>query len=249
MPRTGDKNAFDALCKELENIRKELKKCPGIENLHSIISKYQQIDTHRNLIKGYTAENKIQKNKLTELDGKIAILILNQSQRYELKQPTLATPESTSAEGTSINTEVYMRTQQLNEYNKWIIQLETKRDELHTRYPKDSSDDMDTAYGAACQLVNILNGYAVSYINQDIDLKKFKEHSSRVINTKRNGVLGEHRGIKELLTNLLLAIATLGLGYAIAALFTQSLTPLKCKTKTVYLLDDTDKALNEVGNN
>lgn len=140
-----------------------------------------------------------------------------------------------------------LREQQLGEYYKILKQLEKKRNEFHISYPQDIEDDITKAYGAACQLVNILNGYAEQYKNQDITLIQFKAHSSRVIQSRRNGVLGEHRGFKELLTNLLLVIGTLGIGYIIAAFFTQSLTPIKCNTKTVNLLNDIKLTLEDVG--
>ena len=136
--------------------------------------------------------------------------------------------------------------QQLVQYLNLLKQLEIQRDNLHTRYPKDSSEDTTTAYGAACQLINILYGYAESYKHQDIDFKGFKQNSSRVIQSRRFGVLGEHRGIKELLTNLLFAFGTLGVGYAIAALFHNSLTPIKCNTRTVNLLEKTEETLAQI---
>ena len=156
--------------------------------------------------------------------------------------------ESQNQETAQADVEWNKRERQLSAYAEWLKKLEEKRDELHARYPQDSEDDTSKAYGAACQLVNILNGYAEQYKGQDITLEQFKENSSRVIKDKRQGVLGEHRGIKEILVNLLLAIGTLGVGYAIAAIFKQSITPIKCNTATVNLLNDTEHQLDEVDN-
>lgn len=142
-----------------------------------------------------------------------------------------------------------VREEQLSQYLKLLKRLEIQRDELHIRYPEESADDPTAAYGAASQLVNILKGYAESYKNEEIDLIRFKEHSSRVIQTKRNGVLREHRGCKEILTNLLLVLGTLGVGYLLAALFTKSFTPIKCNTKTVNMLNKTEETLDQVVSN
>jgi hypothetical protein len=79
-----------------------------------------------------------------------------------------------------------IREQKISQYTKLLQQLEIKRDEFHTRYPDDSSDDLNTAYGAACQLVNILNGYAESYKKQDINLTHFKENSPTRYHTKND---------------------------------------------------------------
>ncbi len=156
--------------------------------------------------------------------------------------------ESQNQETIQATIERSKRERQLSVYTEWLKKLEEKRDELHARYPQDTEDDASKAYGAACQLVNILNGYIEQYKDQDITLKQFKENSSRVIQDKRQGVLSEHRGFKEILMNLLLAIGTLGVGYAIAAIFKQSLTPIKCNTATVNLLNDVEHKLDEVDN-
>jgi hypothetical protein len=129
------------------------------------------------------------------------------------------------------------REHQICEYIKWLHQLEKKRDELHQRYPQYSADDANNAYGAASQLVNTLNTYVQRYRDKEINLKELKECSSREIQIKRNGVLSEHRGIKEILVNFLLAIGTLGIGYAIGALFTRRLNPIRCNTDSVNLLN------------
>lgn len=147
----------------------------------------------------------------------------------------------------TLNREMKLRELQLCEYGKLLKQLKAKRDEFHLRYPDDPSDDISNAYGASCQLTNILIGYAEQYKHQRISLKQFKDNSSRVIQSKRHGVLGEHRGMKELLLNLLLAIGTLGIGYIVAAFFTQSLNPVKCNTNAVTLLDEIDHVLKKVG--
>jgi hypothetical protein len=135
------------------------------------------------------------------------------------------------------------REEQLGRYLYWLNQLKIHHYNLHQQHPNDSRDDPSTAFGAAYQLLNILNGYALSYKNQEIDLECLKKNSSRVIQERRNGVLGQHRGSREILTNLLFALGTFGIGYALAAFFTQSFTPIKCKTNTVNILDATEETL------
>lgn len=346
MPATRNKVIFNEVYKDLEQIRKDLKKCKTEEDYNPILDRYTQIDTKSKAIIAHITSNKSANKKLVDLEGKIAVLIVSLNIKFELEQPeneleikkhhtskedtsneehkkhskrksvkhkaidwdniahklmhsmplhdgahhtdptleatikpqtelkievriessidhsiplqsehsveTVAEPKIEATENSIhqqcvANAERNIRENQLRQYSQFLKQLEEKRDEFHQRYPDDLDDDVTKAYGAACQLLNILYGYAESYKNQDINLDEFKEHSSRVIKDRRNGVLGEHRGYKELLTNLLLAIGTLGIGYAIAALFTQSLTPIKCNTKTTNLLVDTEESLISVG--
>lgn len=259
MPRTtSNKDHFNEVCKDLEQIRRELnlKKCNTLSSYTTILTRYNQINTQTEEIKYYTSEHPSAKNKLRSLESKIAILRMNLNLKFGIQQEY----EFVDGENESIRSEekaedykkqeftkeMKLREQKISQYTKLLKQLEIKRDEFHTRYPDDSCDDVSNAYGAACQLVNILNGYTESYKKQDINLTQFKENSSRVIQSRRNGVLGEHRGVKELLINLLLVIGTLGIGYAFAALFTQSFTPIKCNTDTVNRLNETKKKLDEV---
>ncbi len=278
-----NKDKFDEVCSHLEQIRKELnlKKRKTLNCYTEIVTRYNQIDTQTDEIKQYTTEHPSAKNKLRNLECKIAVLMTTHNLRFgiiqqgyedvekendtkplegqaeehkktnkqqrkspEIKQKDTADTESLQKQ--QFTKEMKLREQMIIPYTNLLKQLEIKRDEFHTRYPDYSCDDVSKAYGAACQLVNILNGYAVSYKTQAIDLTQFKENSSRVIQSRRNGILGEHRGVKELLTNLLLAIGTLGIGYAFAALFTRSFTPIKCNTDTVDLLNETNKKLNEL---
>ncbi|MCL9683723.1 hypothetical protein [Legionella maioricensis] len=255
-----NKAKFDEVCNELIQIRKDLspKKCQSLNSYSAILIRYNLINTQSDEIKEYTTKHPSAKNKLRSLESKIAILMANHNLKYGIQpdydfieEKKEATPNKEEQEKEykkqQFIKEKTLREKKLSEYTKLIKQLEAKRDEFHTRYPNDSCDDITNAYGASCQLVNILNGYAESYKNQDITLTQFKENSSRVIQNRRSGVLGEHRGVKELLINILLVIGTLGIGYAVAALFTQNLSPIKCNTDTVNLLTKTKEILDEVG--
>jgi len=129
-------------------------------------------------------------------------------------------------------------TESLNDFVLWLKKLEEKREQLHQRYPQDAANDMNTAYGAATQLVFVLNGYVRQYQHQNIDQAQFNQLASSQIQNNINGVLGTHRGIKEILINLLFAIGTLGVGYALAALFTQRFNPIQCNTDSVTILNE-----------
>ena len=272
---TNDKEMFNSLCKELSQIRKMLKQCTNLDDYNQIIQQYNQIEAKQELVKDYIKDHKSAKKTLLGLQSKIAILMNILNLKYEIEEQEYKYPGNdeliSKAENQSDEASphlkltklkpvhmtfedqynakvVQVREQQLSQYAEIITKLEAKRDEFHSRYPEDSIDDVSKAYGAATQLINILNGYAQSYKIQEIDLEQLKENSSRVIQEKRNGVLGEHRGFKELMSNLLLAIGTLGIGYAVAALFTQRLTPIKCNTDTTNILVETEKVLDEIRN-
>jgi hypothetical protein len=136
---------------------------------------------------------------------------------------------------------------QLSEFTNCLKLLEAKRDEFHVRYPQESSDDITKVYGVSCQLLKTLEQCAQSYINGLFDLNQFKTNATQAIRDKRNGILSEHRGFKEILVNFLLAIGTLGVGYAIAALFTHRLAPISINTDSINKLDQVQDTLNELG--
>jgi hypothetical protein len=79
-----------------------------------------------------------------------------------------------------------------------------------------------------------------------MDLKMFKEQATKEIQEQRQGVLNEHRGCKELLANLLLVIGTLGIGYALAALYTQRFLPIKLNTHNAECMDEALKSVERV---
>ncbi|BCA95431.1 hypothetical protein TUM19329_17920 [Legionella antarctica] len=254
-----DKDEFNKLYQNLEQIRKDLSlhKCKNLESYTAILSRYNQANSQNKEIRQFTAEHRDAKNKLNSLESKIAVLMTHHNLKFGIQpdyallegniEPKPGIASESDLEKLQFDKEMTLRERKISQYTQLLKRLELKRDEFHTRYPEDSCDDVSKAYGAACQLVNILNGYAVSYKRQTIDLNQLKENSSRVIQSRRIGILGEHRGVKELLTNLLFAIGTLGIGYAFAALFTQSFTPIKCNTDTVDLLNETNKKLDEIG--
>ncbi|WP_298621823.1 hypothetical protein [uncultured Legionella sp.] len=132
---------------------------------------------------------------------------------------------------------------QLRAFDKVLKQLVSKRDEFHLNCPKDSKEDATKAYGAAYLLVNKLTGFSHVYKEGWMDLKTFKELTIKEIQQQRQGVLSKHRGCKELLANLLFAIGTLGMGYALAALYTQSFLPIRVNTDTANCLDDALKSV------
>lgn len=86
-----------------------------------------------------------------------------------------------------------------------------------------------------------------AYIQHDLDEQTFKER----INTKMNSVfdtLNEHRGsLKIVLCNLLYALATLLIGYAIHALVAGRLNPLDVNTDTFNKAEGLQTAVNSLG--
>ncbi|MBL7479047.1 hypothetical protein [Legionella bononiensis] len=159
--------------------------------------------------------------------------------------------DQTHSEDNSVNEpglnfqQMKARELQLSQFDKLVKQLMIKRDEFHKRYPLELDDDVKKPYGAACQLVHKLTSYSQSYKDGMIDLKGFKDQATKELREQRKGVLSEHRGCKELMANILLALGTLGVGYVLAALFTQSFTPIKLNTSTVNQLDETLKAVEQ----
>lgn len=139
-----------------------------------------------------------------------------------------------------------VRETQLTEFTKYLKQLMAKRDQFHNDYPKDPPENPHKIYGAMNLLVQSLEQSAESYKSGVIDLDQFKSDTTQAIRDKRDGVISQHRGSKEILVNLLLAISTLGIGYLLAALFTRSFTPIKVNTDSVNQLDETKEAVNRL---
>lgn len=134
----------------------------------------------------------------------------------------------------------------LDDFTLWLNKLKEKRDNLHARYPEQEASDTNTAYGASSLLVSMLDRYVEQYKKGSLTPKQFKDSATRDITANYTGVLGQHRGIKEILVNLLFALGTLGVGYALAALFTQSLTPIQCNTDTVDILIESEDVLMKI---
>jgi len=135
--------------------------------------------------------------------------------------------------------------QVIKDFNLWFNKLKEKCEELHQRYPQDEADDLTTAFGTATQLIATLNGYLERYNRQEIELAEFNQLASAEIRNNVNGVLAQHRGIKEILINLLFAIGTLGIGYALAALFTQRFNPIRCQTDSVTILGESEELFTQ----
>ena len=136
------------------------------------------------------------------------------------------------------------RKAQLATFHKLLENLRAKRSEYETRYPKDNTKDTSKPYGALNELINKLSMQAESYQHATCSLQDFKNNSTKFIRTARTGVLSEHRGCKQILTNILLCIATLGIGYLLAMAITKSISPLKVKTDTVERIDKLNESLN-----
>ncbi len=131
------------------------------------------------------------------------------------------------------------RHNQLRPYALSLELLRRKRDNLGRRYLESKNYNFLGAYNDMDALIKALNGFSTSYELCEMNLGDFKRLSAELIQNNIDGSLGKHRGYKEILVNLLLALGTLGVGYAIAALFTQSLTPIKCNTDSANILHGT----------
>ncbi len=139
-----------------------------------------------------------------------------------------------------------VRETQLTEFTRYLKQLAAKREQFHKDYPKDPPENPNKIYGAMSLLVQSLEQSAESYKSGAINLDRFKADTTQTIRDKRDGVISEHRGCKQILINLLLAISTLGVGYLLGALLTRSFTPIKVNTDSANQLDDTQEAVNRL---
>lgn len=136
------------------------------------------------------------------------------------------------------------RKQQLTKFYGMLEELRKKRADFEQRYPKDNPHDKSKPYCAINELITTLYSHAKSYEKLKTNLSEFKESSSKLINDTRKGVLGQHRGCKEILTNLLLFIGTLGIGYLLAAAITRSLNPIKVNTNSVEKINVAAETIN-----
>lgn len=142
------------------------------------------------------------------------------------------------------NPENAHRKQQLTKFYGMLEELRKKRADFEKRYPKDNPHDKNKPYCAINELITTLNSHAKSYEKLKTNLSEFKDASSKLINEKRKGILGQHRGCKEILSNLLLFIGTLGIGYLLAAAITRSLNPIKVNTNSVEKINATAETIN-----
>lgn len=325
-----DQLIFDALYKELEKMKHELKYCNSLDQLDTLVQHHAKINTDTDAVLRHITKNPAAQAKILKLEKGIAEQLFNKKTKFSPKQeiPELISDESTSTDlgandlndphGTDAlvventrlsesiphiepeepliavkyadnppihqdpvsavshvintsNSNIIMeakppikpvedktktgfltieqkkeRELQLGQFDKILKQLMGKRDEFHLNYPKESCDDVAKAYGAAYQLVKKLTGFSHSYKEGMMDLKMFKEQTTKEIQEQRKGVLKEHRGCKELLANLLLVIGTLGIGYALAALYTQRFLPIKLNTHTAECMDEALKSVELV---
>lgn len=322
-----DQLIFDALYKELEKMKHELKHCNSLDQLDTLVHHHAKINTDTDAVLRHITKNPAAQAKILKLEKGIAEQLFNKKKEFSSKQetPELISEESTSTDsgandqhGTDAlvventrlsesiphiepeepliavkhadnppihqdpvlavspvintsNSNIIMeakppikpveektktgfltiqqkkeRELQLGQFDKILKQLMGKRDEFHLSYPKESCDDVTKAYGAAYQLVKKLTGFSHSYREGMMDLKMFKEQATKEIREQRKGVLNEHRGCKELLANLLLVIGTLGIGYALAALYTQRFLPIKLNTHTAECMDEALKSVDQV---
>jgi hypothetical protein len=322
-----DQLIFDALYKELEKMKHELRHCNSLDQLDTLVQHHAKINTDTDAVLRHITKNSAAQAKILKLEKGIAEQLFNKKKEFSPKQETteLISDESTSTDSgendqcradtlvventrlsdtiphiepedpliavkyadnppihqdpvsavspviNTSNSNIIMeakppikpvdemtktclltiqqkkeRELQLGQFDKVLKQLVGKRDEFHLSYPKECCDDVTKAYGAAYQLVKKLTGFSHSYKEGIMDLKMFKEQATKEIREQRKGVLSEHRGCKELVANLLFAIGTLGVGYALAALYTQSFLPIKLNTHTVDCMDKTLKSVEQV---
>lgn len=175
--------------------------------------------------------------------------LLSSSCAYDLlKQRVYPLPKRLAEECQleSLEYEPVKQTKQgTRDFKLWFNKLREKCEELHQRYPQDDATDLTTAFGTATRLITTLNSYLDQYHRQEIELAEFNQLASAEIRNNVNGVLGQHRGIKEILINLLFAIGTLGIGYALAALFTQRFNPIRCQTDSVTILGESEELFTQ----
>lgn len=324
-----DQLIFDALYKELETMKHELKHCNSSEQLDTLSQHHSKINTDTDAVLRHITKNLAAQTKILKLEKNIAEQLVNKKSEFSRKQenqmqiedecdPTepatidlknkhddnvliiensavsessqhisseqspqlitkdehpqihrdtpstapsvidtsnsknnieLEAPKKPSDESSSTQLifveQKKEREFKLAQFDKILKQLINKRDEFHRHYPKQTSEDSKTAYGASYQLVKKLSGLSQSYKDGIINLKVFKEQATKEIREQRRGILSEHRGCKEMLANLLLAIGTLGVGYVLAALYTQRFMPIKLNTHTAECLDSALKSVEQ----
>lgn len=324
-----DQLIFDALYKELETMKHELKHCNSSEQLDTLMLHHTKINTDTDAVLRHITKNIAAQTKILKLEKNIADQLVNKKSEFSRKQenqiqikdeceldkpetidlknnhddnvliiensavsessqhipseqspqlikkdehpqinrdtPSTAllvidtsnsknnieheAPKKPSDESSSSQSIIVQQKKErelkLVQFDKILKQLIIKRDEFHRHYPKQTSEDIKTAYGASYQLVKKLSGLSQSYKDEIINLQVLKEQATKEIRKQRKGVLSEHRGCKEILANLLLAIGTLGVGYILAALYTQRFMPIKLNTHTGECLDSALKSVDQ----
>lgn len=146
-----------------------------------------------------------------------------------VQNTTLADSESTKDD---------LRAEKLASINPTWKKIQNKCAEFKKNYPLDSIDDISKPYGAIYQFAREFENQKNAYIDGRSDLKTFKTNLTNSVNNYSQGVLRDHRGWKELVVNILFFIATVGVGYAAAALFTQRVNPIQLDTNSVKLMNE-----------
>ncbi len=121
-----------------------------------------------------------------------------------------------------------------------------KREDFGKKYVENQEYKYWSAYNAMCVLIKRLEGIQTCYELLELNLSEFKKQSEQEIQDSIDGELGQHRGMKEILVNLLFALATVGIGYAAAAFFKKSWTPIKCNTAASNCLMNAKSELNKI---
>ena len=154
--------------------------------------------------------------------------------------------QKTKQEKKPFSAEYRQREKQLSQFNHLIAQWQIKKTKFHLDHPDHLKKDTNQAYGAVNDLITQLDSYAVAYKNSELSLKDFKRKSTGVIQECRYGVLKNHRGYKEVITNLLFAIGTIGIGYALASTYSGTFTPIKCNTDSANKLQETQISVDAI---
>lgn len=249
-----DELLFKALCKQYEGMLHRLESDIDSNTLKQLSQQFEALKIDDGAVFRYIQRHKSSQIRIAHLGNAVlnALKKIEKTMQDQVKEIPLGTLEDLISETSQISLSfpissetdmkevlqpIAAREKQLATFQLVLTQLQNKRDELHKRYPKDAKDDMTTAYGSAYQLTRQLNDFTTQYKYGELELNEFKNKGMKLIREHRNGVLGIHRGCKEIVANLFLAIGTLGIGYALAALFTQRMTPIKLKTESVEKMD------------
>lgn len=135
----------------------------------------------------------------------------------------------------------------LDQLEKFSIKAKELDDkDYHLSSTKNSFIYQEPSSCAAELLDNLSTNY-YRLINQTIDLNTFKRESLDAIN-KARPVLEQHRGWKQILGNLALAVAGMGVIYLVAGLLNKAVTGnfLFFKTDSAHKIDQIEKSIHSI---
>lgn len=127
---------------------------------------------------------------------------------------------------------IFDRFKVLLSLNPWIAALSEKKAEL-------SKDGHDQAATKAQELLTVIENAMEAYTSGQIELDVYKKQVQGAITTAHDE-LDKHRGWKQFLVNLALAVFTLGIGYLIAAAYQGCLFP------AVHVATESEQKLDEL---